>query len=195
MVTIRQILPTFLHFVFLILANVSCSTNQTSELSLPQLKGEDLRNGDAAEFNIGSSKKPTAIIFLSAKCPCSNSHIDRIINLANQYTSIQFIGIHSNQDEPLESARTYFKSLGLPFPVMRDENAVIADFLKAFKTPHAYLLDPQNQIVYQGGVTDCPEANKSEQQYLKDALEDLINNRPIKNSQGRTLGCFIKRTP
>lgn len=194
MIIIKNILKRFTSLVILSLLLASCSNIQTDIFLPPIIEGEDLRNGNAALIDFKLSKRPTAIVFLSSKCPCSNSHIDLIAKLARQNSAIQFIGIHSNQDEEIEPARAYFKSLALPFPVIRDENAKIADFFKAFKTPHAYLLDAQMQQVYQGGVTDCAEANKSKRQYLEEAIEDLLNNRPIKTPEGRTLGCFIKRT-
>lgn len=149
--------------------------------------------GDVKISTTTKSAKGTVVVFLSAKCPCSNSHVSEIKGLAEKYKDFKFVGVHSNVDEELELSKKYFTLYALPFPVIQDEKAALADSFKALKTPHAYILSPEGEVVFQGGVTDSASGNAAKNHYLAAALEDLQQNRRVKTAQVRTLGCVILR--
>lgn len=153
--------------------------------------GTDLLTGQKTDVPPGS--KGTVIVFLSAKCPCSNSHIDILKNLSKSYPDFAFVGVNANADESEAMAKTYFKNAALPFPVLRDSGFKLADQFKALKTPHVFLLSPDGKIVYKGGVTNSAHGPKADENYLKDALNDVHNGRPVKVANSRTLGCIISR--
>lgn len=139
------------------------------------------------------NKKGTVLVFMSSKCPCSNSHVTTIKELAEKHKDFSFYIIHSNVNEDEQQAKSYFSSLGIKIPILQDNQAKIADSLKAYKTPHAFILNPKGEIIYKGGVTDSNNAIKAEKHYLADALEDADQNRPLRLSETKTLGCFISR--
>lgn len=140
-----------------------------------------------------TGKKGTVVIFMSAKCPCSDSHVPLIKKLAANFKSFEFVVIHSNADESRKDASNYFKKAGLNVNVIEDLHSKIADEFKAFKTPHAFLVNPQGEIVYQGGVTNSSHAASADRFFLQDALKDISANKPVRLAEGRTLGCVIMR--
>jgi peroxiredoxin len=133
------------------------------------------------------AQKGMVVVFLSAVCPCSNSHLTELKNLKEKFADFNFVGIHSNVDEGKELTVNYFKNANLPFPVIQDTKAKIANDFKAFKTPHAYIILKDGSIAYQGGVSDSHEFNSSKQKYLREALEDLSKGQKVKTPEGRTL--------
>lgn len=167
-----------------------------SHAALPQkLSGLDLSRGEAIQFNLEDSpSKPTVVVFLSAKCPCSISHEPVLADLYQEFNpqGVRFIGIHSNADEDLNISQSHFREAALPFPVLQDQQAKAADAFGALKTPHVYILQ-NNEVVYQGGVDDSQVAHTAKKPYLKDALEALVQGKKPKNARVRTLGCRIKR--
>ncbi|PIS10906.1 MAG: thioredoxin family protein [Bdellovibrio sp. CG10_big_fil_rev_8_21_14_0_10_47_8] len=140
-----------------------------------------------------AEKKGLVLVFMSAKCPCSNSHVPELKALAEKYKDFRFVAVHSNSDEDLKSAKSYFQSAQLPFPVLEDSKDLIADELKAYKTPHAFVLGPQGDILYQGGVTSSAIATQADRHYLDEVLEDISQGKKPRLSRGRTLGCVIMR--
>lgn len=140
-----------------------------------------------------SDKKATVMVFMSSKCPCSDSHVSVIKQLIDKYKDFAFVIVHSNVNEDEAQAQKYFASLELKTLVLQDENAKMADMMKAYKTPHAFIIDRQGEVIYKGGVTDSNNALKAEKQYLAEALEDLNQGRPLKTSETKALGCFIAR--
>lgn len=139
------------------------------------------------------SRKGLVVVFLSAKCPCSNSHITELKELAQKYTDFSYVAVHSNIDEGPDLTRTYFEQAGLPFPVIQDRQNEWADRLQAFKTPHAFVLRPGGEIAYQGGVSNSKDCAKSDRKFLREALEDLDKGNKVRTEEGRTLGCAIAR--
>ncbi len=92
----------------------------------------------------------------------------------------------------LEVSQAHFKNAGLPFKVVEDPGAKIADQLKALKTPHAYIIQ-NGEVVFQGGVDDSADAATAKKHFLEDALTALSDHKPIEIKQARALGCVIKR--
>jgi len=159
-----------------------------------EIQGNDVVSGKASSVtNKEKDKKALVVVFVSAKCPCSDSHILELKNLAQKYKDFQFIAIHSNPDETAELAKTYFTKAELPFSVIQDTKTQLADAFKAFKTPHAFVVNTNGDILYQGGVTNSANASKADKHFLADALEDIEQGRKVKNENGRTLGCIIMR--
>ncbi len=150
---------------------------------------------DGKDVHLTSSQKiGLVVVFLSAKCPCSNSHIAEISTLASQFLDFSFLAVHSNSNEDEQMSKAYFESKKLPFPVIQDSASRLADLFKALKTPHAFVLNSKGDIVYQGGVSSSADFSKADKKYLRDALEDMRANRAVKVSNGRTLGCVIQRS-
>lgn len=137
--------------------------------------------------------KAKVFLFLSSVCPCSASHEGLITALSKEFPTIQFIGINSNTNETLATATKHFKEAKLPFPVLRDNGVKIADEFKALKTPHAFIVSGDGNIIYSGGVTNTAHAPTATKQYLKQALESVVAGKKPDPSEVRALGCVISR--
>ncbi len=134
------------------------------------------------------------VVFLSAVCPCSNSHLVELKRLKNDFPDFDFVALHANSDEDKQTASSYFKAADLPFPVLRDSGAKWADEFKALKTPHAFIVLNDGRLAYQGGVSSSAHFDENTaRKYLREALEDLAAGREVRTPEARTLGCVISR--
>ncbi len=168
--------------------------NGPTAAALPQLiSGKSVI--DDQQFVVGQAqKKGLVVVFLSAVCPCSNSHLVELKSLTNDFPDFDFVGVHSNTDEGKEPTSTYFKNANLPFPVVRDVKSKLADQFKALKTPHVFVVLSDGKTAYQGGVSSSRHFNdKTDRKYLREALSDLASGHKVKTPEGRTLGCVISR--
>lgn len=154
------------------------------------LSGKNVLTGTTVEAIPG--KKGMVIVFLSAVCPCSNSHLAVLKKLAKDFEEFSFLGVHSNADESVELAKSYFKEAALPFAVIQDDGNLVKKF-RALRTPHAFLLDPDGKILYKGGVTDSSDGPSAERNFLGEALADVKAGREVKVAEARPLGCMITR--
>lgn len=154
----------------------------------------DVVSGNAFIFDSQEKRaKPLVVVFLSAKCPCSNAHIDEIRTLKNAHSEIDFLGVNANADEDEETSKNYFRDLKLGFPVVRDPQLKLTDYFKALKTPHVFVMDRSYKVVYRGGVTSSLEPKQAEVRFLSNALENMAKGQAVAVVEGRTLGCFIRR--
>lgn len=179
----------FAHFLgFLLLLNGSVAA------ALPhQVSGKSVV--DDRPIQVGKApKRGLVVLFLSAVCPCSNSHLVELKSLSKDFSDFDFVGIHSNTNESREATATYFKTANLPFPVVRDSGTKLADEFKALKTPHAFVVLNDGTTAYQGGVSSSRHFDdKTDRKYLREALSDLAAGQKVKTPEGRTLGCVITR--
>lgn len=178
----------------LVSLNLSAATAGQSVVIPSEIKGESLITGASQVVTVKQAKeKVTVVVFMSAKCPCSNSHVSVLKKIADQHKDFQFVVVHSNADETAKDSAEYFKKANLPFAVIQDDDAKIADQFKAFKTPHAFVVNTKGEILYQGGVTDSSNGESASKNFLGDALNQIAENKPVLVAQGRTLGCVISR--
>lgn len=173
--------------LLLLLSSVSFS----APVALP-LEATDLFSKKDLHITV-QNKKAAVVAFLSAKCPCSNSHMQELSSLAKEYTDFEFLAVHSNADEDEVTTKTYFTENKLPFPVAQDQGAKLANQFKALKTPHVFVVSAGGEILYQGGVSSSKDFDRADRKYLREALSDLHAGKPVKTPEGRTLGCVISR--
>lgn len=155
----------------------------------------DLLTSAPIKISFSDAPQATVVIFVSSTCPCSIAHQDelRTLHAAFSKKGFRFIGIHSNANESITAAREHFLNARLPFEVAADRSAAFADLLKALKTPHAYIISPSREILYQGGVDDSHSPQTAKNRFLRDALAAVERGEQPSPSETRTLGCFIKR--
>jgi hypothetical protein len=155
------------------------------------VEGMDILTGKSKV--IESGEKGMVLVFLSARCPCSDSHTKLLNQISKKYSQFTFVGVHSNADEDLEMAKEYFGGRKMEFTVLHDSDFKLVERFKAVKTPHAFVLNKAEEVLYRGGVTDSSQAQKSKRNYLTQALDEINSGLPVSNKSGRALGCAIAR--
>ena len=147
---------------FLSLSLVCVSTAFSASLSYT---ANDLLTSKSIAFP-KTNANATVIVFLSAKCPCSGGHEPYLKTLYEKFSGpssgVEFIGVHSNQDEAKDTSVEHFKAAALPFPVVQDEGAKIADQLKALKTPHVFIVKKaKSYFKAESTIRPAPRLQKS----------------------------------
>lgn len=177
-------------YFFLILGLIS----PFSVFAKTEISGIDLLTQKQVTISADASKKGLVVIFLSAICPCSNSHISEINSLAEEYKDFTFVGVHSNPEEDSKSSAEYFTNAKLKFPIVQDEKSVLANKYKALKTPHVFIVDSKDQIIYQGAVSNSREFGEATEKLLRETLKTIQAGQKITNPKTRPLGCVISRS-
>lgn len=156
-----------------------------------------LSDPTGAEHSLSDLKggKGTVIIWVSTKCPVSNAYNERMAALHEGYTSrgFEFVGINSNKaEEPAEIA-SHADENGLTFPILKDENNVIADKYGASVTPEVYVLDPDGVLLYHGRIDDSQRESSVTSKDLEEALDAILAGKPVPKAESKAFGCSIKR--
>ena len=143
----------------------------------------------------------TVVMFICNHCPFVKHVNNEIVRVANDYRVLGFgfVAISSNdieaypEDGPWqmrETARKYNYS----FPYLFDENQEVAKAYDAACTPDFYLFDSELKLVYRGQLDDSRPGNgiPVNGRDLREALDNIFNNRPQNKIQKPGVGCGIK---
>lgn len=143
--------------------------------------------------NISEHPSKKVFVFLSATCPCSEKSMAHLNQLSESYKEIEFVAVDETTGMDFEKSSKIFKEKGLKIAIVDDANFVVADLFNALKTPHAFILDEKNEVLFEGGVANLTDVSSATELYLKNALVQISEHKVVANSKPRTLGCYIKR--
>jgi len=155
------------------------------------------------EYSFGDLKgtKGTLVIFMCNHCPFVLHVINEIVMIANDYRvqGIGVIAISSNDikkfphDSPEKMTEFAFQNK-IDFPYLFDETQEVAKAFDAACTPDFYLFDNRDRLFYRGQLDDSRPNNgiPLSGNDLRGAIDALIYNRTLNNSQKPSIGCNIK---
>jgi peroxiredoxin len=152
---------------------------------------------DGKEHSLSSlkGKNGTVLIFVAVQCPVSNAYNERMEKLAQDYKArgVNVIGINANSTESAGDIKAHAASNNLTFLILKDNGNKIADALGAQRTPEAYVLDASNKIVYRGRIDNAKNAASVTASELREALDAVLEGKPVAKSSVPAFGCSIKR--
>jgi alkyl hydroperoxide reductase subunit AhpC len=137
----------------------------------------------------------TVLIFIANQCPVTNGYVERMNSLYAEFTRrrVHFIFINANASELGASIAAHAKDYALAFPVYKDDQNVVADYVGAHTTPEAFVVDGSGIVRYHGAIDDSLSPGRVRKQWLRSALEAVIAGKPVERAETKTLGCAIHR--
>ena len=167
----------------------------------PDFYLKDTNSNDTFSFEDLKGSKGTLVMFICNHCPFVHHVIPEVVMIANDYRvqGIGVIAISSNdvikypQDSP-ELMTEFAMKNKIDFPYLYDESQETAKAYQAACTPDFYLFDNQNRLFYRGQLDDSRPGNgiTLSGSDLRGAIDALIYNRSLKETQKPSLGCGIK---
>ena len=191
----KKILIPIMGLTFLLAGELEIgSTMPLKDLELADISGKNITlataKGDAG----------TLVVFSCNTCPWVIRWEDRYVSLANTYAQkgIGMIAVNSNaarfgSEDSLEEMLEHAKNNGYNFPYAQDPESELASAFGATKTPHIYLFDGDDKLVYRGAIDDnAKNAKKVDEPFLANAIDALLAGNPINPQTTKALGCSIK---
>lgn len=164
-----------------------------------------LRNIDGRWVTLHDFRKSKGVIivFTCNHCPYAQAYEQRIIELHKEFAEKGYPVVAINPNDPLrepedsyENMQKRAKEKQYPFVYLFDEKQTTAKNYGATRTPHVFLLKNQGKsfkVVYTGTIDDNYEEPQSVQvKYVKQAIEELENNKPVGIPATKAIGCGIK---
>lgn len=167
------------------------TTNTWSNVNL--ITGRSVIQKKAVEINLIDSKNYHVVIFISKDCPCSKGNLDYLNKLSQKFNQFKFIAIHAKKDTSDNLIEEYLKDKKLNFDVINDNNLINTNHFSALKTPHAFIVSPTGEVIYNGGITNSTFPENAKKLYLEDNLNLISQNKEIEYKETKTLGCYIVR--
>ena len=191
----KKILIHIMGFTFLLAGELEIgSTMPLKDLELADISGKNITLANA-KGDVG-----TLVVFSCNTCPWVIRWEDRYVSLANTYArkGIGMIAVNSNaarfgSEDSLEEMLEHAKNNGYNFPYAQDPESELASAFGATKTPHIYLFNGDDKLVYRGAIDDnAKNAKKVDVPFLANAIDALLAGNPINPQTTKALGCSIK---
>ncbi len=166
------------------------------EFSLP-----DTVSGNTYSFHQLKGEKATVVMFICNHCPYVVHVNDELVKLAHDYISkgVEFVAISSNDaqaypDDAPDKMKQVALRLKYPFVYLYDETQQVAKAYDAACTPDFYIFDKDSKLVYRGQLDDSrPKSNiPVTGKDMRNALDNLLSEKPIAEMQRPSIGCNIK---
>lgn len=167
----------------------------------PQFKLMDTRTGHLLTLREIKGARGTVIMFICNHCPFVKHVNNEIVRIANEYRQLGFgfAGISSNdfhklpEDHPDKMAEVAAKNQ-YSFPYLFDGTQEIAKAYEAACTPDFYLFNEELKLIYRGQLDDSRPGNgiHPNGRDLREAMDAVLNNRPVSKNQKPSIGCNIK---
>ncbi len=156
--------------------------------------------GSPTSFSQAMGDRGLAVIFWSNTCPWVAKYEDRVVALAEEYQAagIGFVVVNANDpgaypEEGTAAIQQHASAKGYPFAYVVDEGSEAAEAFGASRTPQVFLFDTGRKLVYEGTVDDSPsDASQVEEEYFRDAMNQLIAGTAISVQKTKAFGCTIK---
>ena len=170
-----------------------------TSLPLTDIKMTDI-GGENISLNDAKGDSGLLVIFTCNTCPWVIAWEDRYIELANVYKpkGVGMIAINSNEKQfdsadSMEEMKLHARGKGYNFYYTMDLGSKIAYKFGATRTPHIFLFNNKDKLVYRGAIDDnAREPKKVKTTYLADAIDNMLVGKSIDPASTKALGCSIK---
>ena len=164
----------------------------------PAFEGLLGTDGKRYGFSTFADSDVLVLIFSSNRCPTAKAYADRMNALQRDFGArgVQVIAINSNSPSlyPDES----FLRMGeratedrYAFPYVVDEGQQVAKAYGPTCTFHVFVLDRDRRLRYQGRFDDARLPERVTSDDLRNAIEDVLDNRDVRLAMTRPFGCAL----
>jgi peroxiredoxin len=166
---------------------------------LPSFKG--LKGVDGAIHSHTDYGTPILVVVFSCNhCPYVQAYEDRMMAFQDDYApkGVQLVAINSNEEEhyPDDSYDGMVKratARNFNFPYLRDVDQSVAGAFGATHTPQFFVFDRERKLRYSGKLDDnWKEPAEAKEFYLRDAVDAVLDGRPVTVPETHSIGCTIK---
>ena len=144
--------------------------------------------------------KVSVFIFLAPDCPLSQNYSLTLNNLSEQFKTnkIEIYGIISGNNFKKNEIQDYVSKYKIRFPVLLDTDFKLATYFNAEKTPEVFVVNPEQKILYRGAIDNWAadlgvHRSVISEQYLGDALNNIVHDSEVKIKETKAVGCFIEK--
>lgn len=172
--------------------------------SAPDFHLTDVVTGKTISLSEFNDKKALLVMFICRHCPYVQHVKGELAKIGKDYKdkNITIIAISANDieihpDDSPDNLKEMANTEGFIFPFCYDETQEVAKAYKASCTPDFFLFNQDRKLVYRGQLDDSRPGNylPVTGKDLRNAIEMLLEDKPISPVQKPSLGCNIKWKP
>jgi len=165
---------------------------QLFDVALPDVKGEPHSLADVL------GERGTVVVFVATGCPTARAYEDRLMALEDSLEAdgMRLVAVNSNNPslsppDTMQEMSARATARQFNFAYLKDADGSLARSFGAACTPHAFLLDKDRRIVYDGRIDDSRVGDRITSRDLENAIADVVAGRAVKVQHTEPFGCSI----
>lgn len=138
--------------------------------------------------------------FLAPDCPLSQNYTLTLSQLAEKFApdGVRVYGVISGGWFDEKEVDDFVRTYGIDFPVLMDDDYVLADLFGAMVTPEAFAMDPGGRVLYGGAIDNwAGELGQHRtvitEHYLRDAIASILSGGFPEITKTQAIGCYLER--
>ena len=154
--------------------------------------------GRAVDPLAASGAPAVVLLFTRTDCPISNRYAPEVRRLYERFhgRGVRFWLVYPDPDIAVEDIERHLSEYAYPLPALRDPRHVLVRRAGATITPEAAVFGSAREPLYLGRIDDRyvdfgkarPEATRHD---LEQAIEAVLDGRPVPEPRTEAIGCFI----
>lgn len=148
---------------------------------------------------LDGSSPATVVVFTCNHCPYALAWHDRLQAVARDYAPRGVRTLQINANDASRYPRDSFAAMGARVsagefagPYLHDVAQDVARTWGAGVTPEVYVLDAGGRVAYHGAPDAAHDDESLDAGWLRQALDAVLDGRPVAQAQTRPIGCSIK---
>jgi peroxiredoxin len=141
----------------------------------------------------------SVVVFTCNHCPYALAWHERIQAVARDYGArgVRTLQINANDSrrfprDSIEAMAARVDAGEFAGPYLRDETQEVAREWGAAVTPDVFVLDADGRLAYHGAPDADYDEDSLDAAWLREALDAVLDGRPVKRAETRPVGCSIK---
>ncbi|MBX2961852.1 MAG: redoxin domain-containing protein [Cyclobacteriaceae bacterium] len=182
-------------FILFLMASLAAQAQTINNFTLTNVTNN--KKVSLADYN---SSTGVLIIFTSNTCPFDRYYTSRIQAIAETYSNkipVLLINSYTENEESIAAMKAYAQQENLTLPYLADKDQAVLSQFNSRKSPEAFLvkrISGKFTVVYRGAIDDNPQSAEDViNNFLKDAIDQLLAGEKIENAETRPVGCNIRR--
>jgi peroxiredoxin len=193
----KSMVKTWLAFIFLASISSLSYAQRVDDFVL-----KDAVTGNDFELKSHDDARAVVLVFTSLNCPFSKLYEERIVNLAQQFSSQGFVfaminpHINIEEDESASEIKKRARERKIDFPFLMDNDQKVTRQFGVTKLPEVVVITPSPtgfSIAYRGAIDNNPQVPANANiKYLENALTAISNRRNPSPASSRPVGCNVR---
>jgi len=168
----------------------------------PQFTAVDAEGNQYSLEKLTADDQVVVLEFFNPDCPFVKKHYEKastMNDMVAQYEDhgVVWLGVSSNPHGADWVAR-HAERWNIDHPILVDEEGELSALYQARTTPHMYIIDTDGTLVYNGAIDNSrnaaapPTDHEKYVNYVRKALDQLLDGEAITTAETRPYGCSIK---
>ncbi len=185
---------------------VLAATSPVAAADDPVKIGQPVTKSSSLRDTLGNGRllsdiegKAIVLAFVGTECPLASLSMPKLVRMSEEFgeRGVKFVLVYPNQPETLVEIAAHAYERDVPFLVLKDFAAELADSLGVTRTPTVCVLDENRKLRYRGRIDDQYSVSSrratARHHDLRDALEAILNGSTVERAEVQSDGCPLNR--